>query len=100
MLFSKIINRKIENNTRIKKGKKGKNTHKKEAQNREAIRELKQREKERNRKSLEELELVFNREFTTGHLIPKNNPKINLVKSSFIIIFMSTMQRPVKFISP
>ena len=73
---SKIINRKIENNTRIKKGKKGKNTHKKEAQNREAIRELKQREKERNRKSLEELELVFNREFTTGHLIPKNNPKI------------------------
>ena len=73
---SRIINKKIENNTRIKKGKKGKNTHKKEAQNREEIRELKQREKERNKKSLEELELVFNREFTTGHLIPKNNPKI------------------------
>lgn len=73
---SRIINKKIENNTRIKKGKKGKNTHKKEAKNREEIRELKQREKERNKKSLEELELVFNREFTTGHLIPKNNPKI------------------------
>ena len=73
---SRIINKKIENNTRIKKGKKGKNTHKKEAKNREDIRELKQREKERNKKSLEELELVFNREFTTGHLIPKNNPKI------------------------
>lgn len=73
---SRIINKKIENNTRIKKGKKGKNTYKKEAQNREEIRELKQREKEKNKKSIEELELVFNREFTTGHLIPKNNPQI------------------------
>ena len=73
---SRIINKKIENNIRIKKGKKGKNTHKKEAQNREKIRELKQREKDMDKKSLEELELVFNREFTTGHLIPKNNPKI------------------------
>ena len=48
----------------------------KKAQDKENIAKLKAEQKLENLESLEELELVFNREFTTGHLIPKNNPMI------------------------
>ena len=61
---------------RKSKGKKGRSTDLKKAQDKENIAKLKREQKLQNLESLEELELVFNREFTTGHLIPKNNPMI------------------------
>ncbi|MBO7159345.1 MAG: U32 family peptidase, partial [Methanobrevibacter sp.] len=73
---SQALNRNIKELERKSKGKKGRSTDLKKAQEKENIAKLKQEQKLQNLESLEELELVFNREFTTGHLIPKNNPMI------------------------
>ena len=74
---SKALNRNInESIKKTKKGKKGKHSDIKKIQDKEKIEKLKNIQREENRKSEEELGLVFNREFTTGHLIPKNNPMI------------------------
>ena len=70
------LNRNLKEMERKSKGKRGRSTDLKKAQDKERIAELKERQKQENMESLEELELVFNREFTTGHLIPKNNPMI------------------------
>ena len=70
------LNRNIKEMERKSKGKKGRSTDLKKAQDKEKIAMLKEEQKLQNLESLEELELVFNREFTTGHLIPKNNPMI------------------------
>ena len=70
------INRNIKELERKSKGKKGRSTDLKKAQDKENIARLKEEQRLQNLESLEELELVFNREFTTGHLIPKNNPMI------------------------
>ena len=70
------LNRNIKELERKSKGKKGRSTDLKKAHDKERIAELKREQKLQNMESLEELELVFNREFTTGHLIPKNNPMI------------------------
>ncbi len=76
--LSKTLNRKIDdlNHSKNRKGKQGKNSKLKKAKDKEFISRLKNEEREKNRKSMEELELVFNREFTTGHLIPKNRQNI------------------------
>ncbi|WP_405289364.1 DUF3656 domain-containing protein [Methanobrevibacter sp.] len=73
---SQALNRNIKELERKSKGKKGRSTDLKKAQEKENIAKLKEEQKLQNLESLEELELVFNREFTTGHLIPKNNPMI------------------------
>ena len=73
---SQALNRNIKELERKSKGKKGRSTDLKKAQDKENIAKLKAEQKLENLESLEELELVFNREFTTGHLIPKNNPMI------------------------
>jgi len=73
---SQALNRNIKELERKSKGKKGRSTDLKKAQDKENIAKLKREQKLQNLESLEELELVFNREFTTGHLIPKNNPMI------------------------
>ena len=73
---SQALNRNIKELERKSKGKKGRSTDLKKAQDKENIAKLKEEQKLQNLESLEELELVFNREFTTGHLIPKNNPMI------------------------
>lgn len=73
---SQQLNRNIKELERKSKGKKGRSTDLKKAQDKENIAKLKAEQKLQNLESLEELELVFNREFTTGHLIPKNNPLI------------------------
>ena len=73
---TKALNRNIKELERKSKGKKGRSTDLKKAQDKENIARLKEEQKLQNLESLEELELVFNREFTTGHLIPKNNPMI------------------------
>ena len=73
---SQELNRNIKELERKSKGKKGRSTDLKKAQDKEKIAKLKAEQKLQNLESLEELELVFNREFTTGHLIPKNNPMI------------------------
>ena len=73
---SREISRNIKELERKSKGKKGRSTDLKKAQDKENIARLKEEQRLQNLESLEELELVFNREFTTGHLIPKNNPMI------------------------
>ena len=73
---SKALNRNIKELERKSKGKKGRSTDLKKLKDKENIAKLKEEQKLQNLESLEELELVFNREFTTGHLIPKNNPMI------------------------
>ena len=73
---SQALNRNIKELERKSKGKRGRSTDLKKAQDKENIAKLKEEQKLQNLESLEELELVFNREFTTGHLIPKNNPMI------------------------
>ena len=73
---SQQLNRNIKELERKSKGKKGRSTDLKKAQDKENIARLKEEQKLQNLESLEELELVFNREFTTGHLIPKNNPMV------------------------
>lgn len=73
---TKELNRNIKELERKSKGKKGRSSDLKKAQDKENIARLKEEQKLQNLESLEELELVFNREFTTGHLIPKNNPMI------------------------
>ena len=73
---SQALNRNLKELERKSKGKKGRSTDLKKAQDKENIAKLKAEQKLENLESLEELELVFNREFTTGHLIPKNNPMI------------------------
>ena len=62
------LNRNIKELERKSKGKKGRSTDLKKAQDKENIAKLKEEQKLQNLESLEELELVFNREFTTpGH---------------------------------
>lgn len=74
---SKALNRNInESIKKTKKGKKGRKSDLKKIEDKEKIESLKKIQKEENRNSEEELGLVFNREFTAGHLIPKNNPMI------------------------
>ena len=74
---SKSLNRNInESIKKTKKGKKGRKSDLKKIEDKEKIESLKKIQKEENRNSEEELGLVFNREFTAGHLIPKNNPMI------------------------
>ena len=73
---SKALNRNIKELERKSKGKKGRSTDLKKLKDKENIAKLKEEQRLQNLESLEELELVFNREFTTGHLIPKNNPMI------------------------
>lgn len=73
---SQALNRNIKELERKSKGKKGRGSDLKKVQDKENIAKLKRQQKLENLESLEELELVFNREFTTGHLIPKNNPLI------------------------
>ncbi|MCQ2976877.1 MAG: DUF3656 domain-containing protein [archaeon] len=73
---SQILNQNIKNAEKRTKNKKAKNFNKKKQEDTQRIQELKTQEKTKNKKSIEELELVFNREFTTGHLIPKNNQNI------------------------
>lgn len=73
---SQALNRNIKELERKSKGKKGRGSDLKKVQDKENIAKLKMQQKLENLESLEELELVFNREFTTGHLIPKNNPLI------------------------
>lgn len=74
---SKALNRNInESIKKTKKGKKGRKSDLKKIEDKEKIENLKKIQKEENRNSEEELGLVFNREFTAGHLIPKNNPMI------------------------
>ena len=68
--------RKRLNKLRYDKTSQALNRDLKKAQEKENIAKLKEEQKLQNLESLEELELVFNREFTTGHLIPKNNPMI------------------------
>ena len=92
---SKALNRNInESIKKTKKGKKGKRSDFKKIQDKEKIEELKSIQKEENRNSKEELELVFNREFTSGHLIPKNNPMImNRKKPGHQGLFIGTIHR-------
>lgn len=74
---SKALNRNInESIKKTKKGKKGRKSDLKKIEDKEKIENLKKIQKEENRNSEEELGLAFNREFTAGHLIPKNNPMI------------------------
>lgn len=74
---SKALNRNInESIKKTKKGKKGRKSDLKKIEDKEKIENLKKIQKEENRNSEEELGLVFNREFTAGHIIPKNNPMI------------------------
>lgn len=73
---SQKINRSIKELERKSKGKKGRNSDFKKIRDKENITHLKEEQKLENLESLEEIDLVFNREFTTGHLIPKNNPMI------------------------
>ena len=73
---SQQLNRNIKELERKSKGKRGRSTDLKKLKDKENIARLKEEQKLQNLESLEELELVFNREFTTGHLIPKNNPMI------------------------
>lgn len=73
---SKILNQNIKNSEKRSKNKKSKNYNKKKQEDIQLINELKNQEKIKNKVSIEELELVFNREFTSGHLIPKNHQNI------------------------
>ena len=73
---SQILNQSIKNAEKRTKNKQIKNYDKKKQEDRERIRELKREQKLKYKQSIEELDLVFNREFTTGHLIPKNKQDI------------------------
>ncbi|MDO5849793.1 MAG: U32 family peptidase [Methanobacteriaceae archaeon] len=73
---SEILNQNIKNAEKRTKNKQIKNYDKKKQEDRERIRALKNEQKLKYKESIEELDLVFNREFTTGHLIPKNRQDI------------------------
>ena len=73
---SQILNQSIKNAEKRTKNKQIKNYDKKKQEDMERIRELKREQKLKYKQSIEELDLVFNREFTTGHLIPKNKQDI------------------------
>lgn len=92
---SKALERNIhESMKKTKRGKKGKRSDFKKLQEKERIESLKIQKREENQKSLEELELVFNRQFTTGHIIPKNNPMImNRKKPGHQGLFIGTIHR-------
>ncbi|WP_297979714.1 U32 family peptidase [uncultured Methanobrevibacter sp.] len=92
--LSREITRNIKKSSKKAKGKKGKSSDFKKIQEKEHIIELKDKQKSINRNSIEELELVFNREFTTGHLIPKNNQMImNRKKPGHQGLFIGTIHR-------
>jgi len=88
---TKILNENINKN-KIKNTKQNKQKNK--YKTKKLIKKIKEEEKLNNKKSLEQLELVFNREFTSGHLIPKNNPQIiNRKKPGHNGLFIGTIHR-------
>lgn len=73
---SQILDNNIKNAEKRNKNRKIKDYDKKKQENKKILLDLKRKQKIKNKQSLEELNLVFNREFTTGHLIPKNKQNI------------------------
>ena len=73
---SQILDNSIKTAEKRNKNKKIKDYDKKKQEDKELLRNIKRNQKIKDEQALEELNLVFNREFTTGHLIPKNNQNI------------------------
>lgn len=70
------------------------NKRKRSKKEEETFKKLREEQRTKNKKSLEELELIFNREYTSGHLIPKDDQKImNRRKPGHNGLYIGTIHR-------